>query len=104
MILAADIQRAVAKAYELPIEAMTGRVRSRAEAWPRQEAMYLCRRMIRTGTGTPMSLPAIGRRFGNRDHTTVLCALRTVEKRRERDPMLRIKMRRIAWELKRAAR
>jgi chromosomal replication initiator protein len=51
--------------------------RSRSIAWPRQEAMY------RTYKETPLSLPAIGTVFGNRDHTTVLHAIRQVEKRRK---------------------
>ncbi len=50
--------------------------RSRDIAWPRQRAMYLAR------TLGQRSLPAIGRAFGDRDHTTVLHAVRAVDKRR----------------------
>ncbi len=49
--------------------------RARHVAWPRQEAMY------RAYKETNLSLPAIGRYFGNRDHTTVMHAIKQVEKR-----------------------
>lgn len=76
----ADIQRAVAKHYKIaPIDMVSSR-RSREVAWPRQTAMYLAAKL------TPQSLPAIGRRFGNRDHTTVIHAIKAVEHRIATDP------------------
>jgi chromosomal replication initiator protein len=48
--------------------------RDRGVARPRQVAMYLAREL------TPMSLPCIGRLFGKRDHTTVIHAIKTVER------------------------
>ena len=51
-------------------------------ARPRQIAMYLCK------TLTTRSYPDIGRRFGNRDHTTVLHAVRQIEKLKAADPAL----------------
>jgi chromosomal replication initiator protein len=98
MILVSHIQQAVADAHSISVESMRGKCRMREFVYPRQEAMFLCRRLIRHGRlarRLPISLPAIGRRFGNRDHTTVLSALRAVDKRREADPLLRIKMRRM---------
>jgi chromosomal replication initiator protein len=47
--------------------------RHRSVVWPRQIGMYLAKNL------TSRSLPEIGRRFGNRDHTTVLHAIRKVE-------------------------
>jgi chromosomal replication initiator protein len=47
--------------------------RARAVARPRQVAMYLCKQL------TPRSLPEIGRKFGGRDHTTVMHAVKKVE-------------------------
>ena len=70
-----DIQEAMAAFYKLePIEMVSER-RGREVAWPRQEAMFLARKL------TPLSLPRIGQLFGNRDHTTVMHALAAVEKR-----------------------
>jgi len=53
--------------------------RSRAVARPRQVAMYLAKQL------TPRSLPEIGRKFGGRDHTTVMHAVRKVEELRTAD-------------------
>jgi len=70
-----EIQAAVADHYHLPIACMTSPDRHREVCYPRQLAMYLCRDLI------GRSLPDIGRRFGGRDHTTVLHAVRAVSKR-----------------------
>jgi len=51
-------------------------------ARPRQVAMYLAKQL------TPRSLPEIGRRFGGRDHTTVIHAVRRIEKLRQTDAEL----------------
>ena len=56
--------------------------RSRAVARPRQIAMYLSKQL------TTRSLPEIGRKFGGRDHTTVIHAVRKVESLRESDPSI----------------
>jgi chromosomal replication initiator protein len=53
---------------------MTSARRSRAVARPRQVAMYLAKQM------TPRSLPEIGKKFGGRDHTTVMHAVRQIER------------------------
>lgn len=69
------IIREVAEKYDITPEDITGTCRRRMYAWPRQEAMWRCR------TETSMSMPDIGRRFGNRDHTTVLYSIRAHAKR-----------------------
>jgi len=68
------IQRRVAQYFKIPLQEMWSERRSRGVARPRQVAMYFAREM------TPLSLPAIGQRFGKRDHTTVIHALDTVER------------------------
>ena len=68
-----DIQRAVSRHYNVSRTDMLSNRRTRVIVKPRQIAMYLAKMM------TPRSLPEIGRRFGGRDHTTVLHAVRKVE-------------------------
>lgn len=68
-----DIQRVVAKHYNVSKPDLLSSRRTRSIVWPRQIAMYLSKVL------TPRSLPEIGRRFGGRDHTTVLHAVRKVE-------------------------
>ena len=58
---------------------MLSQRRSRPLARPRQLAMYLAKKM------TTRSLPEIGRRFANRDHTTVIHAVKTITKLSEKD-------------------
>ncbi len=72
-ITAELIMRTVSDYYGLSLSEMTGNVRKREIAVPRQIAMYLTREM------TGMSLPQIGTVFGGRDHTTVLHSCKTVE-------------------------
>ncbi|GAA0558464.1 chromosomal replication initiator protein DnaA [Rhizomicrobium electricum] len=68
-----DIQRKTAEYYKLDVRDFHSPQRARRVARPRQVAMYLARIL------TTRSLPEIGRRFGGRDHTTVLHACRRVE-------------------------
>ncbi len=68
-----DIQRVVARHYNVPRSDLLSNRRTRIIVKPRQVAMYLAKMM------TPRSLPEIGRRFGGRDHTTVLHAVRKIE-------------------------
>lgn len=67
------IQRVVAQSYDIDPREMKSSRRGSTVSWPRQVAMYLTREL------TPHSLPNIGRYFGNRDHTTVIHAIRKVE-------------------------
>jgi chromosomal replication initiator protein len=73
------IQAKTAEHFYIDIAEMTSDRRFRAVARPRQVAMYLCQRH------TPYSLAMIGRRFGGRDHTTVIHAIKAVEKLRLSD-------------------
>ena len=68
-----DIQKKVAEYYSVRISDMHSPRRARTVARPRQVAMYLSKQL------TPRSLPEIGRKFGGRDHTTVLHAVRKIE-------------------------
>jgi hypothetical protein len=77
--LIAHIQHTVASYYGLEPITMKSARRSLDISRPRQVAMYLSAKL------TPRSLPEIGRRFGGRDHTTVLHAIRAVEKRMAQD-------------------
>ena len=74
-----EIQKAVSAYFELkPIELVSAR-RARVVARPRQIAMYLAKRL------TTRSLPEIGRKFGGRDHSTVIHAVRRIEQLRDTD-------------------
>ncbi|OJV32077.1 chromosomal replication initiator protein DnaA [Sphingomonas sp. 67-36] len=74
-----EIQKAVSAHFELkPIDLVSAR-RARAVARPRQIAMYLAKRL------TTRSLPEIGRKFGGRDHSTVIHAVRRIEELRDSD-------------------
>lgn len=81
-ILISDIQKAVARHYDIPLAEMTSARRARRIARPRQVAMYLAKRL------TPRSMPEIGRRFGNRDHTTVIHGVFVTGERMQTDPDL----------------
>lgn len=74
-LMITHIQALVAAYYKIPVRDMTSDRRQREVAWPRQVAMYLAYE------NTPKSLPDIGRRFGGRDHTTVLHAVKKVQQR-----------------------
>jgi chromosomal replication initiator protein len=67
------IQKAVAEHFNLKQADLISERRARAVARPRQVAMWLAKQI------TTRSLPDIGRRFGGRDHTTVLHAVRRIE-------------------------
>lgn len=74
-----EIQRRVSDHFKIRQAEMVSARRARAVARPRQIAMYLAKQL------TPRSLPEIGRRFGGRDHTTVIHAVKQVEKLRAAD-------------------
>jgi len=73
------IQNTVANFFNIPLGEMLSQRRSRPLARPRQIAMYLSKKM------TTRSLPEIGRRFANRDHTTVIHAVKTITRLSEKD-------------------
>jgi len=68
-----EIQRKVSEHYNIRLSDMIGPKRVRTYARPRQVAMYLAKSM------TSRSLPEIGRRFGGRDHTTVMHGVKRIE-------------------------
>ncbi len=68
-----EIQRKVSEHYNIRLSDMIGPRRMRTLARPRQIAMYLAKQL------TSRSLPEIGRRFGGRDHTTVMHGVRRIE-------------------------
>jgi chromosomal replication initiator protein len=74
-----EIQKKVSEHFRIRQAEMTSARRAREVARPRQIAMYLAKQL------TPRSLPEIGRRFGGRDHTTVIHAVRQIEKLRKAD-------------------
>ena len=74
-----EIQKRVAEHFNIRLADMHSARRARAVARPRQVAMYLAKQL------TARSLPEIGRKFGGRDHTTVMHAVRKVEELRATD-------------------
>ena len=68
-----EIQRRVAEHFNIKMAEMTSSRRARIVARPRQVAMYLAKQL------TSRSLPEIGRKFGGRDHTTVMHAVKKIE-------------------------
>jgi len=77
-----EIQRKVAEHYNLRLTDMHSARRARNVARPRQVAMYLAKQL------TARSLPEIGRKFGGRDHTTVMHAVRKVEELIDEDAQI----------------
>jgi chromosomal replication initiator protein len=77
-----EIQRKVAEHYNIRLSDMIGPKRLRNIARPRQVAMYLAKQL------TPRSLPEIGRRFGGRDHTTIIHGVRKIEELMSTDSQL----------------
>jgi chromosomal replication initiator protein len=74
-----EIQKRVADYYNIKVTEMSSARRAQMVARPRQVAMYLAKQL------TSRSLPEIGRKFGNRDHTTVMHAVKKVDQLRQSD-------------------
>jgi len=77
-----EIQRKVSSHFNIRLSDMIGPRRQRVLARPRQVAMWLCKKL------TNRSLPEIGRRFGGRDHTTVLHGIRKIDELRTIDSQI----------------
>ena len=77
-----EIQRKVSEHYNIRLSDMIGPKRLRSYARPRQIAMYLAKQM------TSRSLPEIGRRFGGRDHTTVMHGVKRIEELKALDSQI----------------
>lgn len=74
-----DIQKGVANYYNIRIQDLLSKKRTRTISFPRQIAMYASKEL------TSHSLPEIGEMFGGKDHTTILYAYRKIEKMRKED-------------------
>ena len=77
------IQDVVSNYYNLKVSDFKSSRRTRNVAFPRQIAMYLCRKL------TDMSLPKIGEEFGGRDHTTVIHAYEKISNNLKKDESLK---------------
>jgi len=77
------VQREVAAYFDVKLHDLKGPKRHRAVAHPRMIAMYLARKL------TSMSYPEIGSRFGGKDHSTVISAVRKIERLCAEDPAVR---------------
>jgi chromosomal replication initiator protein len=78
-----EILRLVAKEFQISVADLKSERKNRQLAVPRQLAMYLCRKY------THLSLPDIGTLFGGKNHTTVLHAIRKIDKTKSSEPMLK---------------
>ncbi len=76
------IQKATIAQFGISMDDLLSKRRARTIARPRQIAMYVCKKL------TTRSLPDIGRRFGGRDHTTVIHAVKKIEELRASDPAI----------------
>jgi len=74
-----SIQKLVANHYNLKVTELKSKNNSQQISFPRQVAMYLCKRM------TDSSLPEIGRRFGGKHHSTVIHAIQKIDHKRENE-------------------
>lgn len=77
-----NIQKTICDYFNIKIGDLKAKRRTRNIALPRQVAMYLCRKYTST------SFPAIGYKFGGRDHSTVIHASKTIEKKIKEDPYM----------------
>ena len=75
-----EIQNKVAGYFNIKIDDLISSRRIRTFARPRQVAMYLTKKL------TTRSLPEIGRKFGGRDHTTVIHAVKKIEELKQNNP------------------
>ena len=88
------IKEKVAEHFNIKMEDFSSKKRTRAIAFPRQVAMYLCREL------TDLSLPRIGEEFGGRDHTTVIHAYEKISTALKTNQDLNKKLNTIVGELK----
>ena len=87
------VQRAVAQRFNVRVMDLKSARRDRIATRARHAAMFLCREL------TPFSLPVIGRHFGKRDHTTVMYAIREVDRRRAESPEIARALSRLSDEI-----
>ena len=92
-----DILRIVSRHYAVTRADIVSQRRHRSVVWPRQIGMYLAKQL------TSRSLPEIGRRFGDRDHTTVLHAIRKIDRELEGNTRLRDELETLKTQLSRSS-
>ena len=80
------IQQTVCRQFNITMADLRGQARHRSVSFPRQIAMYLCRKGLKT------SFPEIGQQFGGKDHTTAMAACRKIDKLLQTDPELKNKI------------
>lgn len=88
------IKEKVAEEHNISIMDMDSKKRSKAIAYPRQIAMYICREL------TDLSLPKIGSEFGGRDHTTVLHACNKIEQDIKENEDIKIRVDKVITKIK----
>lgn len=81
-VSATDIIKFVARHYGLKVSEIKSRNNSKHIAFPRQVAMYLCKRL------TGLSYPDIGKNFNNKHHSTVMYSVKQIEEQRRKDSQL----------------
>jgi chromosomal replication initiator protein len=77
-----SIQKTICDYYHIKLTDLKAKRRTKNIALPRQVAMYLCRKY------TAISFPVIGDKFGGRDHSTVIHASKTIERKIKADPSM----------------
>ncbi len=81
-----SIQKSVSQHFDIPLDSLKAKTRIKTVVVARQAAIYLCREL------TDLSLVQIGKRFGGRDHSTVLHAIKKIESLLDSDPSIRQKI------------
>jgi chromosomal replication initiator protein len=89
-----NIQKTICDYFNIKLGDLKSKKRTRDIALPRQVAMYLCRKY------TSISFPAIGYKFGGRDHSTVIHASKAIEKRIKDDPSIEATVARLEKSLR----
>lgn len=87
------IKEMVADAYNVTVDELNSKKRTKNIAFPRQVAMYISRTLL------DISLPNIGDEFGGRDHTTVMHAIKKIEDEMEKSEMTKVKIEKIISDL-----
>ncbi|WP_101773770.1 chromosomal replication initiator protein DnaA [Peptostreptococcus faecalis] len=87
------IKEMVADAYNVSVDDLNSKRRTKNIAFPRQVAMYLARKML------DISLPGIGEEFGGRDHTTVMHAIKKIEDEISKNELTKVKIEKITSDL-----
>lgn len=88
------LQKTVAEHFDIRVEEMRAKRRTKGVAFPRQVAMYLAREL------TDASLPRIGEEFGGRDHTTVMHACERVKEAIAQDPQFAVRLKKLVDALR----